>query len=108
MATIETNAVASLFGSYQSERELSEGFGLHFPKGADLWRAGDAFASNALIRAFPNDEATSLFGETVLRSDEVTREAISFARRPVVIEVTDEQAQQLHQFQGRGHCRDRL
>jgi hypothetical protein len=101
MATIETNTVAELFGRYQSERELSEGFGLRFPKDPDWWHAGDAFTSDASIRSFPNDEATeSLVGETVLRSDQVTREAISFARRPVVIEVTDEQAQQLRRFHG--------
>ncbi len=40
--------------------------------------------------------------ETVFHSDEVTREAISSASRPVVIEITDAQAEQLKQFRGGG------
>ena len=40
--------------------------------------------------------------ETLLRSDEVTREALSFSSRPVVIEVSDDQAEQFLRFQRRG------
>lgn len=36
--------------------------------------------------------------ETVLRSDEVTREAVSFSAHPVVLAITDEQAVELRQF----------
>ncbi len=39
--------------------------------------------------------------ETVLRSDEVTREAMSSASRPVVIAISDDQAEQFLRFQRR-------
>ncbi len=103
MATIETNADARLFGSYQGERELSEGFALRFPKDPDWWRAGDAFTSDVFTRPFSNDEATETpVGATVLGPDEATREAVSFASAPVVIALTDEQAEQFLRFQRRG------
>jgi hypothetical protein len=39
---------------------------------------------------------------TVLRSAKVTREAISFSARPVVIEIPDDQAAQLKRLHDRG------
>jgi hypothetical protein len=93
--------IGALLGTYQGERELSEGFAI--PKDPAWWRAGDASAGEVFTRPFPDDETTeSPASETVLRSDEVSREAISFAQAPVVIQVTDEQAEQLSQFHKRG------
>lgn len=40
--------------------------------------------------------------ETIVHSDELTREAVSMAARPVVIEITDEQAEQFLAFGKRG------
>lgn len=39
--------------------------------------------------------------ETVLRPDEVTREAVSFSAHPVVLAITDEQAAELKRFNDR-------
>ncbi len=58
--------------------------------------------SDWLIALFSGSGVAAETEETVLQSDEVAREAISFASQPVVIQVTDEQAEQLLRFHGRG------
>jgi hypothetical protein len=83
MATITRLPVA-----YQSESELSEGSATA-GKDPALWQAGVV-----LTRPFASEE-------TVLPANQATREAVSLAGRPVVLELTDEQAEQLLEFQGR-------
>ncbi len=66
-------------------------------RGAESNRAFSGLIADEPLGGEKNEPATE---DTVLRSDEVTREAVSFARGPVVIKVTDEEAQQLLRFHG--------
>jgi hypothetical protein len=68
---------------------------------ASAW-ARTVFYELASDEQAEDEEAAPTPEETVLDADEVTREAISFASGPVVIEVTHEQAAELRQFHGRG------
>ncbi len=100
MPTVERTPLLSGVGKIAEPGESSaELFGRRRPQ-SNSWQPQDRWMGLMILSPLSREEEPAASGPTVLGSAEVSLEKVSLANGPVIVEVSDKQAQQIQDLHG--------